>query len=250
MPTVQGLTDLHKNILIIGGTSGLGLELARHYVCEGHTVCITGRVDPDLHNAQFQTLDISSSSVQLEHDLNQLLTRFPLVNTLIYAAGFYQYGPIDALNTEDILTMTNVGLVAPMMLVNKLKHNNNNPLKVMLITSSSQYTPREKETVYCAVKSGLGMFGASLVKDPMVGKVLVAAPSGMRTAFWKGTENNLLDMLDPVWVAQQVIALSSGGFKYKFAKILRNPARVETIACDDANHQSLLLESSVEDPTG
>jgi NAD(P)-dependent dehydrogenase (short-subunit alcohol dehydrogenase family) len=33
------------NVIVVGGTSGIGLEVARHYVGEGHDVVITGR-DP------------------------------------------------------------------------------------------------------------------------------------------------------------------------------------------------------------
>lgn len=34
-------------------------------------------------------------------------------------------------------------------------------------------------------------------------------------------------MLDVKWVSDKIVELSSGAFKYKYAKILRNPARVE-----------------------
>ena len=34
-------------------------------------------------------------------------------------------------------------------------------------------------------------------------------------------------MLDAKWVCDKIVELSSGAFKYKYAKILRNPARVD-----------------------
>jgi len=129
--------------------------------------------------------------------------------------------------------MVNVGLLAPMMMVQRLKRRSSFPLKVMLVTSSSQYTPREREPAYCSVKAGLGMLGACLVRDRGLGKVLVAAPSGMRTPFWDGTDEDTETMLDPKWVADQIVELSGGAFKYKSAKILRNPARVEVVECLD-----------------
>ncbi len=218
---------MKKNILIVGGTSGVGLVLARHYISDGHTVCITGRNSPQLQNAQFEHFDISSDTNQLVQDIDQLLTRFSGINTLIYAAGFRQRGHIDDLTDSDILHMTNIGLTAPALLVRRLKNKLETPLKIMLITSTSQFIAREYEPVYCAVKSGLGMLGESLVLDKAIGKVLVAAPAGIDTPFWEGSSEDTSEMLNARWVSEKVVELSSGAFKYKYAKILRQPARVE-----------------------
>lgn len=216
-----------KNILIVGGSSGVGLELARHYIAEGHTVAITGRTAPEGLAAQFIPFAMTASSERLVADIDGVVSAFGQVQTLIYAAGFLQRGTIDALDDSALLTMAHVGLVAPMMLVSRLKPLAPTPLKVMLITSSSQYTPRPLEPAYTATKAGLGMLGASLARDPAIGKVLVAAPSGIRTRFWAGTPDDTSAMLDPVWVANQIVELSSGPYKYRFAKLLRGPARTE-----------------------
>lgn len=234
---------MKKNILIVGGTSGVGLELARHYTSDGHNVCITGRKNPDLQGATFQELAITHDPASLATDIDRVLDRFEHVNTLVYAAGFLQRGHIDALSDNDLGTMVNVGLLAPMMLIQRLKSKSVNLLKIMLITSSSQYTPRELEPAYCATKSGLGMLGASLVQDQGLGKVLVLAPSGIRTPFWKDTEEDTETMLDPNWLSEKIVELSSGNFKYKFAKILRNPARVEVVECLDNTMSTILVDS-------
>jgi NAD(P)-dependent dehydrogenase (short-subunit alcohol dehydrogenase family) len=176
-----------------------------------------------------QELAITEDPVCLAADLDRVLDGFGGVNTLVYSAGFLQRGHIDALTDDDIGAMVNVGILAPMMLVQRLKTRSPGSLKIMLITSSSQVTLREMEPAYCATKSALGMLGASLVRDRGLGKVLVAAPSGIRTPFWKDTDEETGDMLDPNWVAEQIVKLSSGSFKYKFAKIMRNPARVEVV---------------------
>jgi NAD(P)-dependent dehydrogenase (short-subunit alcohol dehydrogenase family) len=230
---------LKKNILIVGGSSGVGKNLAKHYVKEGHTVCITGRKHPNLAGACFHPLKITENTSNLVRDIDQLRTDFPVVNTLIYAAGYLQRGHIDDIGDSDLQTMVNVGLLAPMMLAQRLKHSTVNPLKIILITSSSQYTPREFEPAYCATKSGLGMLGASLVRDSEIGKVLVVAPSGINTPFWAGTDKNTETMLDPEWVADQIVALSSGAFKYKYAKLLRGPARSKIVECLDNGFQQI-----------
>lgn len=230
---------MKKNILIVGGSSGLGFDLAKHYIGEGHNVCITGRHDPELAGATYCELNIDDNSRNLTNGIDQVLAKFPVTNTLIYSAGFCQRAHIDELSDADIIQMVNVGILAPMLLVQRLKNALETPLKVILITSSSQYTPREMESVYCATKAGLGMFGAALVRDKKIGKVFVVAPSGMKSTFWRDSTNNVSEMLETQWVAQQVVELSSGTFKYKYAKILRNPDRVEVEECLDNNFESI-----------
>lgn len=230
---------MRKTILIVGGSSGVGLELARHYVAEGHRVCITGRRDPGLAGAQFHSLPIGTSAEALSAGIDALVAAFPGVQTLVYAAGFLQRGTVDTLDDAALLTMTHVGLLAPMMLAARLKPLAPTPLKLMLITSSSQYTPRALEPAYTATKAGLGMLGASLARDPAIGKVLVAAPAGIRTPFWANTTEDTATMLDPLWVARQIVDLSGGPFKYRYAKLLRNPARVEVVETLDNDFKSV-----------
>ena len=223
---------MKKRILIIGGTSGVGLALARYYAQDGHTVCVTGRHEPDIAlypRMEYQQLNITDDATALSLDIDIVLRQFARVNTVVYCAGFLQRGLIDALSDAALQRMTNVGLLAPMLLIQRLKNNLDTPLKIMLITSSSQYTPRELEPAYCAVKSGLGMLGASLVRDHGIGKVLVVAPSGIDSKFWEGSGEDTSTMLDVEWVASQVVELSSGVFKYKYAKLLRDPARVDVV---------------------
>lgn len=223
------INSMIKNILIVGGTSGLGLELAILYAAAGHNVFITGRKDPKKENLKFVYFSMDSQIEKLNDQINELLGKIEKINTLIYTAGYYQEGCIDKLKDDEILEMINVGLTAPALLVKRLKNNPEKPLKIMIITSSSQYTPREKEPIYTAVKAGLGMLANSLALDQEIGKVLVVAPSGMKTPFWKNHNKDTSTMLDPKWVAEQIISLSSGPFKYKYAKILRDPERVEVV---------------------
>lgn len=220
---------MKKNILIIGGTSGIGLKLAKHYAREGHNVCITGRRNPCIDNIAFLPFNITHDQALLAEDCDRILKGFPNVQTLVYAAGFLQRGHIDEIDDIGLTTMINVGLLAPMMLIQRIKKSATQPPKIMLVTSSSQFTPRELEPAYCATKSGMGMLGASLARDDGIGKVLVVAPAGIKTPFWSNTNEDTTTMLDPRWVADQIVELSTGPFKYRYAKLLRSPARVEMV---------------------
>jgi len=220
--------NLTKHILIVGGSSGLGLELAFAYAARGHRVTVTGRKNPKQNGIMYIPFSITSDVNDVDEAVEKLASTLDPIDAVVYAAGYFQEGTLRELSDESIMTMMNVGLLAPVLLVKALIAKALEPLDVMFITSSSQVTPREKEPVYTAVKAGLGMFGNSLALDAGVGKVVVIAPAGMKTPFWDETKD-VSSFLEPSWVAEQIVELSGGSFKYKFAKILRDPARVETV---------------------
>lgn len=213
------------NCLIIGGSSGLGLSLARKLADRYH-VMVTGRRDPKEPAIQFEALDLSQSE-GLEGRLDGFLASLPAIDLLVYAAGFYQEGVITDLGAEEINEMLSVGLLAPLLCVRSLLVKQGLLDGFIAVTSTSQWTPRLHEPVYAAAKAGLGAFANSLSLDPRVNKTLVVGPAGMATGFWAGTDRDLSTMLDPNWVADQVLKQFSGDFSYCQARILRGPARVE-----------------------
>jgi len=212
-----------KQVLVIGGTSGLGLELAKRHRDLEMNICIAGRNNPNEQRLTFKRIDISSQTDELKKQTGELLHDLPRVDTLIYSPGFYQEGHISDLTDEEILLGMNVNVIAATLLIRKILIQQKEPLKIIGITSSSEYTPREKEPIYTAAKAGLGMLLRSLSLDPNIRKVLTVAPSGMNTPFWSEKREGFLD---PIWVADEIMKLSSGTFEYKYAKITKNPPTV------------------------
>ena len=213
--------------LIVGGTSGLGLALARLLLATHEQVIITGRNNPQEPKIQYKQLILGP-------DNNFLLPIDRIVgthdfDTVVYNPGFYQEGHINELSDKDILNMTNVGFLAAALLMQRIMKKQDALSCFIAITSTSQWIPREFEPVYTAVKAGLGMFANSLSLDPRIKKTCVVAPSGMKTQFWEGTDRDTSSMLDPQWVAQQIITLCADTFKYRYAHILRGPTRIEIV---------------------
>lgn len=103
-------------VLILGGTSGIGLALARHYLQQGDTVAVAGRdlarLPTDLRSAQLQAyaLDIADGPA-----LAQVVQQFSAsgLDLLIVAAGFYfntRHHPLDAATTLRMLQTNLSGL--------------------------------------------------------------------------------------------------------------------------------------------
>jgi len=216
------------NTLIIGGTSGLGLELGKKLTKEGE-VTVTGRHNPNADGINYKEFDLTRG--ELPGRIGELVMHHPEVDILIYAAGYYQEGTITELSDKEVDEMLDVGERGLIFFVKKLLEKQGSLKELITITSTSQWTPRLKEPVYNAAKAGAGHFSNGLSLDvKKVGKVLVAGPAGMNTAFWEGIERDDLDtMLDPEWVAGEIMKLRQDDYQYKFAKIMRQPARVEVV---------------------
>lgn len=221
----------HNTALIVGGTSGLGLELAT-LLCtsNNHEVYVTGRKEPENHQLKFIYLDVDHTD-RFHNKIDKIISDSPQqIDLLVYAAGFYQEGSTKQLTNEDIRKMINVGLVAPTLILNRVLNRQERLPGFIAITSTSQWTPGIYEPIYTAVKAGLGMFANSLSLDPQIEKVLVVGPAGMKTNFWSNTEKDTHTMLKPKWVAEQICQLYfRDNFRYKCAKILREPPRVEVV---------------------
>lgn len=106
-----------ENVLIVGGTSGLGLEIAKS-LSTNSSVYITGRKSPSQNNTYFKFLDLTDSD--LPRKLDNLLAEIPKINLLIYAAGYFQDGRIDDLTDQSIIEMNYVGLVGAELLMRRV----------------------------------------------------------------------------------------------------------------------------------
>lgn len=124
----------------MGGTSGLGPELAKLYK-EEYEVIITGRTDPKENGLSFESLDIGADIYWFNYRLEEFLKRIKNINLLIYAAGFYQEGTMDRLSHSDLLAMNNIGLLAPALFLQKILKRQENLPGFIPITSTSQWTP-------------------------------------------------------------------------------------------------------------
>ncbi|MEK7628465.1 MAG: SDR family oxidoreductase [Patescibacteria group bacterium] len=215
--------------LVIGGSSGLGLAIGQA-LAKKYQVIVTGRTDPKKSRVRFRSLPLTPLS-ELASRLDAFCGGLPQVDLLVYAAGFYQEGLIDELKDEDVLDMFSVGSVAPALLVQRIVRKQGVLNGFIAVSSTSQWVPRKREPVYTATKAALAQLSHSLAEDERIKKVMVVAPAGMNTPFWKDPKDTAT-MLDPQWVAKNILVAYCGEYGYRFARILREPPRVEVVVTE------------------
>ena len=157
----------NNTILITGGSSGIGLEMAR-MLAQDNSVIICGRNADKLKKAkkeipQLTTYQCDISSPQECARLTDLLQRkHPKLNVLINNAAVVHKGSF--LNGEQVLQKLDkevaTNFVAPIRLIHLLLPQllQNNDPSVLNITTGLIYAPRKAYPFYNATKAALHSF--------------------------------------------------------------------------------------------
>lgn len=113
-----------KTVLITGGSRGLGLVLARHFLKEGARVAICARDEETLERARTELERLGgevlavpcdvTDSVQVEALISSVHERFGAVDVLVNNAGVIQTGPIESMTLEDFEEAIATHLWAPL----------------------------------------------------------------------------------------------------------------------------------------
>jgi uncharacterized oxidoreductase len=186
-----------KTILITGGTSGIGLELATQLIARRNTVIVTGR-DPEklaaakrllpaLHTFQSDVSD--PASIAILH--TNLLAQFPAFDTLINNAGIMRNLNINQpRDLSDVTREIDINLSGPIRMIQQfLPHlKTRNSALIVNVSSGLAFIPMPISPVYCATKAALHSFTQSLRAQLRGTNVTVVelAPPGVETPLFRG----------------------------------------------------------------
>ena len=211
-------------VLIVVGSSGLGLELAKQLSKAGHRVIATGRNVPQDSGPDIREFDLTQPD--LPRAIDKFAKDLPPIDSLYYVASLYPPGTITDLSPEQIDASLSVGGRGLMFFMRSVLVKQGKLAELMTVTSTVQYEPRKGLVVFNFIKAGEGHFSNGMAEDERVGKVLVVAPSVMREHDDKEADK---DYLDKQWVAQTIIKELKADFKFKAIKLLHKPTRVEIV---------------------
>ena len=186
-----------KTILITGGTSGIGLELARQLLARGNTVVVTGR-DPKrlaAARAELPGLDAIESDVSDPAAIHRLhadvLARFPSLDVLVNNAGIMRN--LDVRRPRELTDVTreiDINLSGPIRMIQQfLPHLRSRPgAAIVNVSSGLAFIPFSISPVYSATKAAMHSFTQSL-RAQLEGTgvtVIELAPPGVETPLFRG----------------------------------------------------------------
>ncbi len=187
-----------NTILITGGTSGIGLELARQLAALNNTVLVTGRDQAKLdqvasENPSLTTLRSDASDPEAIAQLFERVTsQFPRLNVLINNAGIMRKINLQdtGADLEDLAREININLIGPVCMVKQflphLRAQTN--AAIVNVTSGLAFVPFPISPVYSATKAGLHAFTRALrvqLKNTSI-RVFELAPPSTQTPLQNG----------------------------------------------------------------
>ena len=100
-----------RNVVITGGSRGLGLVMARRLAAEGARLCLLARDTGELERARDELIALGADVMIVACDIrrrtdvhaavNQMLQRWTAIDVLINNAGVIQVGPLEHMTEED-----------------------------------------------------------------------------------------------------------------------------------------------------
>lgn len=186
-----------KTILITGGTSGIGRELARQLLNHGSTVIVTGR-DPEKLAATERSLpgvhalrsDVSDP-VAISTLHKDVLARFPALDVLVNNAGIMRNLNLNQdRGLDDVTREIETNLSGPVRMVQQfLPHlKTRKGALIVNVSSGLAFVPLAISPVYCATKAAMHSFTQSLRAqlDGTGVTVVELAPPGVETPLFRG----------------------------------------------------------------
>ena len=187
----------NRTILITGGTSGIGFELARQLIARRNTVIVTGRDPRKLQEAKSSLPTVhtiqsdASKAEEIDALSRQVTTQFPACDTLFNNAGIMRNLNLnDQRALRDVTRELDLNLNGPVQMVQALlphlKHRPN--ALIVNVSSGLAFVPFPLSPIYSAAKAGMHAFSRCLRVQLKGSKVTVVelAPPGVETKLFRG----------------------------------------------------------------
>lgn len=173
-----------KNVVITGGSSGLGFVTAQLLVNEGARVIVTGRTRTTLDDARRQLGDKAiaiqsdtSSLAEIDTLVERVNDEFGTVDALFVNAGIGSYDPFDAVTEQTYDEVFAINTKGPYFTVQKLVPLLTAGSGVVLTTSIVNVLGYDAVSVYSATKAALRSMARALARELLPRDIRVNAVS-------------------------------------------------------------------------
>jgi NAD(P)-dependent dehydrogenase (short-subunit alcohol dehydrogenase family) len=184
-----------RNVVITGGSRGLGLVLARQLAAEGARLCLLARDAAELDRAKEQLTSLGADVLALRCDVrrradvraavDQILEKWVAIDVLINNAGVIQVGPLEHMTKDDFQNAMATHFFGPLHLMFEIvpRMRRRGFGRIVNIASIGGRVAIPHLAPYCASKFALvGLSDAMRTELAQYGiRVTTVSPGLMRT---------------------------------------------------------------------
>lgn len=183
-----------RNILITGGSSGIGLATAKRLVQEGARVMITGTNEDRLAAASkelgVETLRNDAGDLEATAALADAVEqRFGQLHGLFLNAGFGRFAPLDAVSAEDFDAQYRVNVRGPLLQTKALLPRLEDGASIVLNASIAHLSGMESSSMYAATKGAVRSMTRVIARElaPRGIRANAVSPGPIETNFFERT---------------------------------------------------------------
>ena len=206
---------MSKKVLITGGSSGIGLSLAKLMSKDGHTVTTVARNYDNQSPNEIEQLSLDLSKVdQLSEYLkgNEKLKK--AFDILVLNAGYGRFGSLEQFSYDQIRHLVDTNLISNLFLIKYylplMKTNGGGD--IVLIGSESAIQGGKAGAVYCATKFAIRGLAQSLRADCATAniRVILINPGPVASDFFEKLDfmpqQGVEFIIEPEEVAKMIVA--------------------------------------------
>ncbi len=181
---------MNERVVVIGGSSGMGLEVARMVLAEGAEVVIAGRSIERLEAARASMgesrVELAVVDIGQQSEVAALFKRVSQLDHLVVTAADLPYGPIMELKENDLMRAVRSKLLGPLFAAQE-SATRIRPGGSMTFTSGiAARRPMRGGAAAAAINSGLEGFARALAIELAPLRVNVVSPGWTDTPIWDG----------------------------------------------------------------
>jgi uncharacterized protein len=205
-------------VLITGGNSGLGFEVARELVQKNCQIIILGKDKKKVEEAK-KTLNSDKISTVIcdlrdAMQIQEIMKNYEKIDVLINCAGIINYQPLeshDPKNVRDLIETNLLGTIFITQAVLPKMIRQNYGTIVNVSSTSGLNGGHAEEAVYTASKYGVSGFTESLKKEIEAKKknikIIGFYPGGMNTQLFtkSGLNKDTSKFMDPAEIAKIMV---------------------------------------------
>lgn len=175
---------MNKNVIIIGGSSGIGLAASKLFVDNGDAVLNVSRTESPLKEVINIKFDVSRTK-EIPELFLKIAEQIGDIDILVYSAGFSMASPVEKVMTTDYRYLFEVNFFGAIEAIKSSMPYLNPKAHIILISSVGGVVPIYYDSFYSASKAALNMLAMAVQGEIYDKEIYVTSlmPGGTQTDF-------------------------------------------------------------------
>jgi NAD(P)-dependent dehydrogenase (short-subunit alcohol dehydrogenase family) len=177
-------------VVVIGGSSGMGLSVAEKLLAAGAEVVIAGRSEERLQTARatlgMGRVEVAVMDIGEQSEVKAVFARVGRLNHVVVTAADLPYGPVVKLTESDVMRAVRSKLLGPLFVAQESAESIEPGGSVTFISGIAARRPMRGGSMAAALNSGLEGLVRALAIELAPIRVNAVSPGWTETPIWDG----------------------------------------------------------------